>query len=190
MKGSPNISSQSANLPCFRPKIRGSGKINPRRDEYRRRKDEFDPLLTWAKEILEIKPGWAQTLGDGEIQRVWAETKGYGVKVAVLDTGIESAHPALGDAIDDIADFTGTGDAGDRDGHGTHCAGIIAAHATGGVPFQGIAPEARLLVGKVLNDEGRGSPRWVADGITWAIRNGADIISLSLSGPPSTDLFD
>src|SRR3546814_11050247 len=93
MKGSPNTSSQSANLPCFRPKIRGSGKINPRRDEYRRRKDEFDPLLTWAKEILEIKQGWAQSLGDREIQRVWAETVGYDVKVAVLDTGSEIDQP-------------------------------------------------------------------------------------------------
>lgn len=180
----------AVNLPYFRPKIKGSGKINPRKEDYRRNKDVVDPALRWAEAILEVRPGWAQTLGDGEIQEVWRETKGKGVRVAILDTGVEDAHPALRHVIDDIANFTNTDSTEDRDGHGTHCAGIVAAREAEGVPFQGIAPEARLLIGKVLNDEGRGSPQWIADGITWAIRNGVDIISLSLSGPPSPALFD
>ncbi len=113
----------------------------------------------------------------------WQQSRGRGIKVAVLDTGIDSAHPDLHDAIDDLRDFTGSpfGPA-DRQGHGTHTAGTIAARQNdSGVV--GVAPDCRLLVGKVLGDDGSGSGANVAAGIDWACDSGADIISMSLGAP-------
>jgi subtilisin family serine protease len=116
----------------------------------------------------------------------WKQTAGQGIRVAVLDTGIDATHPDLASAIDGTRDFTnspiGTNDA---QGHGTHTAGIIAARKNN-LGVVGVAPECRLLIGKVLGDDGSGLGSWVAAGIDWAIEQGADVISLSL-GSPSPD---
>ncbi len=113
----------------------------------------------------------------------WQQSRGRGVKVAVLDTGIDQTHPDLRDAIDDAHDFTGSPfGPSDRQGHGTHTAGTIAARQNdSGVV--GVAPECRLLIGKVLGDDGSGSGANVAAGIDWACDSGADIISMSLGAP-------
>ena len=77
---------------------------------------------------------------------------GKGVMVAVIDTGVNVGHPDLqGSVIYDARDFTGQG-IEDRVGHGTHCAGIIAANAND-VGTRGVAPGARLLIGKALTLE-------------------------------------
>jgi len=119
---------------------------------------------------------------------VWDAPQGRGVRVAVLDTGIDTAHPALKDAIEDAADFTGEGSVYDYDGHGTHCAGIIAGRETT-VPFRGLAPRARLLIAKVLNRDGRGEGEWVAEGLRWAYRKRADIVSMSFSARASAPVL-
>lgn len=115
----------------------------------------------------------------------WQRTAGRGVRVAVLDTGIDADHPDLAAAIDDLYDFTrsrsGTADA---NGHGTHTAGIVAARKNGG-GVVGVAPECRLIVGKVLGDDGSGSSSGVAAGVDWACDQGADVINLSLGSPDS-----
>lgn len=113
----------------------------------------------------------------------WRETQGAGVRVALLDTGIEHTHPDLLGAVDDLRDFTG-GASGtlDRVGHGTHTAGIVGARRNDrGVV--GVAPECRLLVGKVLGDDGSGADDSVAAGIDWAVQAGADVVSMSLGSP-------
>ena len=114
---------------------------------------------------------------------VWWETQGGGIKVAVLDTGVDIDHPDLGGAVVGDQDFTGDG-IEDVNGHGTHVAGIIAARLNS-VGFVGVAPRADLLIGKVLNNQGRGSFSAIAEGIDWAVGEGADIISMSLGGPVS-----
>ena len=119
-----------------------------------------------------------------ELPDVWLETAGEGVTVAVLDTGIDTDHQDLEAAIADVFDFTGD-KIEDVEGHGTHCAGIIAARLNG-VGFVGVAPKSRLLIGKVLNNKGKGDYSWIATGIRWAVKNNADIISLSLGGPSSS----
>jgi major intracellular serine protease len=113
----------------------------------------------------------------------WNATRGQSVKVAVLDTGIDANHPDLAAAIDDAVDFThGPHGADDRHGHGTHVAGIIAARQdTRGII--GIAPDCRLLVGKVLDDDGSGATDAIVAGIHWACIAGADILSLSFGSP-------
>lgn len=114
------------------------------------------------------------------IPLLWKQTKGKGIKVAVLDTGIDYKHPDLSSAILNLKDFTNSGTGPwDVDGHGTHVAGTIAARKDGrGVV--GVAPEAKLLIGKVLGDNGYGSFKDTAAGIKWAIDQKADIISMSL----------
>ncbi len=82
-------------------------------------------------------------------------------------------------------DFTGDG-IEDTNGHGTHCAGIIGARLNG-VGFVGVAPQSKLLIGKVLGNNGLGSFTWIADGIDWAVEKGADIISMSLGGSRSSN---
>lgn len=117
----------------------------------------------------------------------WKETQGEGIKVAVLDTGIAYNHPDLSHAVAAWEDFTGSkcGPA-DMDGHGTHVAGIIAARKNNhGVV--GIAPKAKLIIGKVLDDKGIGSLKVLAKGIHWAIEQKADIISLSLQNSREDD---
>ena len=144
-------------------------------------KDEKE--LKIAARAQREKISWAKVLLD--VPKVWRVTQGKGVKVAVLDTGVDPDHPDLEKAIVGHKDFTGDG-IEDKNGHGTHCAGIIAARLNG-VGFVGVAPKADLLIGKVLNNKGSGRFAWIASGIDWAVSQGADIISMSLGGPGSTN---
>lgn len=106
---------------------------------------------------------------------------GEGVTVAVLDSGIDATHPDLDDVVTGQRDFTGTGEVTDGAGHGTHVASILAGsgEASGGVN-QGVAPDADLLVGKVLDDDGYGELSGVIEGMEWAAAEGADVVNLSL----------
>lgn len=104
---------------------------------------------------------------------------GSGITVAVLDTGIEAGHQAFAGLQVVENDFTGTGN-GDGHGHGTHCAGTICGRPFNNVRF-GIAPGvAKLLAGKVLDNQGGGSTDGIAKGIEWALDEGAHVISMSL----------
>ncbi len=112
---------------------------------------------------------------------------GQGVTVAVLDTGIDATHPELADAVVNSADFTRSeSGAADVRGHGTHVASIITG-------ARGVAPAARLLNGKVLNDSGGGYLSDIIAGMEWAVAEGADIVNMSLgtrSESDGTDLLD
>ncbi|MBA4019543.1 MAG: subtilisin Carlsberg [Pirellula sp.] len=116
----------------------------------------------------------------------WRETQGQGIRVALLDTGLERTHPDLLGAVDDLRDFTASPSGTlDRVGHGTHTAGIVGARRNDrGVV--GVAPACRLLIGKVLGDDGSGADDSVAAGIDWAVAAGADVISLSLGSPTAS----
>lgn len=120
------------------------------------------------------------------IPELWTITKGAGVVVSVLDTGVDHNHPDLKEAIVGKYDMTRSASGTmDRNGHGTHCNGTIGARNNeDGVV--GAAPECQLLPIKVLGDNGSGSGNTVALGIRKAIELGVDIISLSL-GAPSPD---
>lgn len=119
----------------------------------------------------------------------WRESRGAGITVCVLDTGIDDAHPDLAGAIVGARDFTRSRSGPlDRNGHGTHVAGTIAARQNA-LGVIGVAPECRLLVAKVLSDDGSGSAEGVAAGIDWACASGADVLSLSLgSREPSEEI--
>ncbi|MBE9014050.1 S8 family serine peptidase [Pseudanabaenaceae cyanobacterium LEGE 13415] len=115
------------------------------------------------------------------VQAVGADTSpftGEGIVVSVLDSGIDASHPAFAGLEIIQKDFTGEGD-GDKDGHGTHCAGTIFGRDVDDTRI-GVAPGVtKALIGKVIGQEGGGSDQ-IADAILWAMDNGANIISMSL----------
>ncbi|GIG02984.1 S8 family serine peptidase [Catellatospora citrea] len=113
---------------------------------------------------------------------------GQGSRVAVLDTGADFTHPDLQGRIAEWADFNDPpGDGVDRHGHGTHVAATIAGTgAASAGQRRGVAPGARLVIGKVLDDEGYGSESAVIAGMQWAASR-ADVVNMSLGGWETND---
>jgi subtilisin family serine protease len=118
--------------------------------------------------------------------KVWAQgNTGAGVKVAVLDSGADLTHPDLKGRVADTASFVPTDEGmADSVGHGTHVASTIAGTgAASDGAEKGVAPGARLAIGKVLDPRGRGQSSWIIAGMEWAARTEqAKIISMSLGG--------
>ncbi|MFD8685986.1 S8 family serine peptidase [Streptomyces sp. NPDC059651] len=116
---------------------------------------------------------------------------GKGVKVAVLDTGIDATHPDLEGRITEIRNFSDSPDAVDRVGHGTHVAStIVGSGAASDGRYKGVAPGADVMVGKVLGDTGRGNDSSVLAGMEWAAHGGARVINMSLGAVESSDGTD
>lgn len=123
------------------------------------------------------------SLSSYRVPAAWQQSKGAGVRVLVVDTGVDDVHAAEGDlagAIWQRRDFSGSRrGSSDREGHGTHTAGTIAARLNGfGVP--GVAPECQLAIAKALGDDGTGSTEAVIDALAWGVELGCDLANLSL----------
>ncbi|MFE4634443.1 S8 family serine peptidase [Streptomyces sp. NPDC056773] len=114
--------------------------------------------------------------------RAWqAGFDGTGVKIAVLDTGVDKTHQDLKNQVVGEKNFSDSPDTADRVGHGTHVASIAAGTgAASGGTLKGVAPGAKVISGKVLDDRGYGSDSAVIAGMEWAVAEGADIVNLSL----------
>jgi len=127
-----------------------------------------------------------KTDADIDAPTAW-DTAQSGVKVAILDCGINESHPDLASKVVDRKDFTNSA-SGTNDiyGHGTHVAGIVAAVTNNSDGVAGVCPGCLLLNGKVLDDSGSGAYSWIANGIIWAADNGAKVINMSLGGPSSS----
>ncbi|MEV0218429.1 S8 family peptidase [Streptomyces sp. NPDC050704] len=167
-------------------------------DAVRARKSEGSALwetLTGATGSAKVKKIWldgrVKATLDKSVPQIGAPAAhaaghdGKGVKVAVLDTGIDATHPDLKDRIDAVKNFSTAADTVDRAGHGTHVASTIAgsgAASPAGTKYAGVAPGARLLVGKVLDDEGSGEDSGVIAGMQWAVAQGAEVVNMSLGG--------
>ncbi|MHC5904708.1 type VII secretion-associated serine protease mycosin [Streptomyces sp. S6] len=140
-------------------------------------------------------PGRPWSLQRVMLDELWARSKGEGVKVAVIDTGVDVKNPQLTGAVDvkagktfkpdvkgddgkplDWGNNTGTTD---TVGHGTKVAGIIAARPTDGTGFVGLAPEATIIPLKQNDAEGHGTPDTLAEAITYAVGQGAGVINIS-----------
>lgn len=127
--------------------------------------------------------------------KVWEESiQGNGNVVAIIDTGCQTDHPNLKDRIiggkNFTSDYNGKEDHyDDNNGHGTHVAGTVAASPNQENGITGVAPQAKLLVLKVLTGEGSGNYQWIIDAINYAVNwegtNGEKVrvISMSLGGP-------
>lgn len=125
---------------------------------------------------------------DIDAPEAWATgATGSGVKIAVVDTGIKKTHPEIGAAkvVAEI-DYSTDGTVDDLHGHGTHVGSTAAGISSNGLGIHAIAPAAQLLNAKVLNSAGSGTCDSVANGITWAADNLAQVINLSLGGGACT----
>lgn len=121
-------------------------------------------------------------------QRVWKVTRGQGVVVGVVDSGVDPTSPQLAGSVLVGKAVSGTADS-DCSGQGTFVAGIIAAKQEHGIGFAGIAPEARILPVRVLDGQGNGDPAALAKGIRIAADSGARVINVSTTtSQPSADL--
>jgi thermitase len=117
-----------------------------------------------------------------------------GVKVGIVDTGIDNAHEDLAGKMVDCGSASvlfgtvSSGSCADDNDHGTHVAGTIAGKANNGVGVAGVAFNSSLGICKALNAVGSGSTAGVANCVTWLAQRGAKVISLSLGGGASTTL--
>jgi thermitase len=142
-----------------------------------------EPRMTMKAQFVPDDPYWNVQWGLRKIHADWAwnTTLGSrGVLVAVVDTGIDYHHPDL--AANYVAlgyDWVnGAADPMDDTGHGTHCAGIIAATIGNSVGIAGLA-QVHIMAEKVLDSQGEGYSDWIAEGIIHAVDQGAKIISIS-----------
>ncbi|MEA5509790.1 S8 family peptidase [Crocosphaera sp. UHCC 0190] len=117
------------------------------------------------------------------VERAWEETKGEGITVAVIDTGVSRVPDLRQTEFVSGYDFVNDrNDASDDNGHGTHVAGTIAQSTNNNYGVAGIAYQAKIMPLKVLAAQGGGTVSDIADAIRFAADNGADIINMSLGG--------
>jgi subtilisin family serine protease len=119
----------------------------------------------------------------------WSTSTGVGAVVAVIDTGVQASHPDLGERLLPGYDFVGDDpiergdeddDPSDGDGHGTHVTGIAVANRDNGEGIAGVAPGAKVLPIRVLDDNGEGYADDTIKAIEFAIEKGVHVINLSL----------
>ncbi|WNB90851.1 S8 family peptidase [Bacillus sp. NEB1478] len=131
----------------------------------------FSNGVQWAPQKVSAQSAWDITRGSSS------------VKVAIVDTGVDYNHPDLAGKVvkgyDYVSDDT---DPMDLNNHGTHCAGIAAAATNNARGIAGMAPNVSILAVRVLDANGSGTLDDVANGIYYAVDNGAKVVSLSLGG--------
>ena len=147
--------------------------------------NEFPDANVENNDILEAQMDYA-SIQSGAVNSTWYLNGLKGdtdSSVAVLDTGIDHKHEDLSGKVVAEVDFTNNRSTNDRNGHGTHIAGIIAADADNDndLGLIGVIPQANLLNVKVADDRGICQKSAVAAGIVWAVDNGANIINISLA---------
>ncbi len=121
---------------------------------------------------------------------------GKGIKVAVLDTGLDLQHPDFQGRTIVSQSFVPGEDVQDVQGHGTHCIGTACGSLNpSSLPRYGVAPLAEIYAGKVLSNRGMGEGSWILAGMEWALTSGCHIISMSLGsatqpGEPFSEFYE
>lgn len=125
------------------------------------------------------------------VEQAWDETRGAGVTVAVIDTGVSIVPDLKLTKFVPGYDFvTNKDDASDDNGHGTHVAGTIAQSTNNGYGVAGIAYEASIMPLKVLAASGGGTVADIAEAIKFAADNGASVINMSLGGGGASNMME
>lgn len=140
--------------------------------------------MAWGPRLVENTP-W----GISRINLKGVGGTGRGVKVGVLDTGVDSAHPDIGRNVKGGMDtVSGTASVRDDNGHGTHVSGTIAA-LRNGVGVVGVAPEASVYSVKVLDSRGSGKLSNLVQGMEWCVSQQIKVVNLSLSASKENQTF-
>src|ERR1051326_6772047 len=129
-------------------------------------------------------PGWSAQwhLRTIHADSAWSRSKGSGIVVAIVDTGVDLSHEDLRGRLVSGKDFVDPGTPpDDEQGHGTFMAGLVAADTGNAYGVASVAPLAKIMPVRVLNAQGSGTPSVVSQGIDWAVTHGADVINLSLA---------
>lgn len=148
--------------------------------------DKVHLLPFKREEVLSIqdvqqKLGWEITAFN--LPETWQKTQGEGIKIAVLDTGVDLDHEDLKENLLPGKNFINPKKPPQDDsGHGSHVTGIICA-CNNELGVVGVAPKSKVIPVKVLDAKGSGSLKVVADGIRWAADQGVDFITMSLGSP-------
>ncbi|SNY06050.1 type VII secretion-associated serine protease mycosin [Paractinoplanes atraurantiacus] len=126
-----------------------------------------------------------------EISKAHSISKGAGISIAVIDTGVYPHADLRRNLQAGVNLAPGGGDGRkDQDGHGTSMAGIIAAHGRGGDGVLGIAPSSKILPVKITNRGNSMPAETMTKGVQWATQNGAEVINISAETGPAFDLAD
>lgn len=155
------------------------------------------PKIQYVEENAEVQAlGQTVPWGVTKVQSPEVYNEGFsgqGMKVAILDTGIDKSHEDLyanvkgGFSV--FSDDANSDPFYDENGHGTHVAGTVAA-VDNDLGVLGVARHAELYAVKVLNNSGSGSYEGIARGIEWSIQNGMDIVNMSLGGSSSSAILE
>ncbi|KEO82000.1 S8 family peptidase [Tumebacillus flagellatus] len=138
--------------------------------------DTFYSSNQWNLPLIKADKAWQTSTGDPN------------VIIAVVDTGVDLNHPDLqGKLVPGRNILAGTDTPQDDNGHGTHCAGIIAARTNNLEGIAGVNWNSKIMPVKAMNADGSGSVADIADGIYWAADHGADVINLSLGDYEDSD---
>ncbi len=187
------------------PSIHGAALTTPKRKAHRFWRSLVDeavesprkPELTQDVQKLwldgRVQPTLSESVPQIGAPEAWAAGfDGKGVKVAVLDTGVDLTHPDLVGQIDGTKSFVPGEDMTDINGHGTHVVSTIVSTGAGSEgKYKGVAPGADLIMGKVLGGpEGSGQDSWVMAGMQWAAESGAKVVSMSLGDAMPSDGSD
>ncbi len=147
------------------------------------------PVAVWASNDPRFPEQWA--LERIQAPAAWSSSTGGGIRIGIVDTGVDLAHEDLAGKV--VAHTRCIGSGGDPrrcrgsgqddNGHGTHLAGIAAASKDNGKGVAGVAPDAQLVVAKSIDSSGAGTVEDVNAGIRWSVDNGAVVVILSLGDP-------
>jgi subtilisin family serine protease len=138
-----------------------------------------DPMFNdqYSHKVTQAQEGWKISTGQ----------KTKDLIIAIVDTGVDAKHPDLAAKIvPGHSSYPGEDPGVDKQGHGTHCAGIASAIGDNKVGVIGVSPFTKIQPVKVLNDQGSGTYAAVAEGMVWAASNGAKVMSMSLGGPSNS----
>ncbi len=143
--------------------------------------DHSRSVAAWPNDPL-LEYGWPY-VALTELPRAWDATRGSGVVVAVLDTGVSAHEDLAGALLPGIDLVDGDADPSDPNGHGTAVAGVAAARGDNGLGSVGAAPSAAILPVRIADASGVAQDSTIAQGMDWAVAHGADVINLSFAGP-------
>lgn len=147
-------------------------------------KVEFE-ITGWVEERPSIQANWAEGAMDVAKAHQLSDSKGAGKSVCVIDTGVDRDHSLLKGKIAPLLSTMPNGKATDGHGHGTHVASLVV----GATSLGSSATAARVISVKALGDDGLGDSDWISRAVEKCVKQGADIISMSLSSKNSSEVL-